>query len=1220
VPRTLKDCLKDLRDGAKNIPLDPEIYNEIQRAGDVARRKNRGALTAKALTEEEVRKAAALKVTEKWLAATEKDLEAAARPPVTPTTQKTDEKQAGPGQAAPPVDRAQEAPAAQERPAGVGPKKGGKTKRQRAEDILGATVGDVVTPDSDVGYAQAGESYLVKDIADDGQVWLENTRTGSKTFWSFAELFGARRRKVVFAATGPSPAAPPVEEPGPVTSKFGEDMKAKAEAARKRMAERRKARGEGGLEVLYSGLPAEVLEDIKDASVIAASWFVNRALSFSEFTVRAVSEFGDWVRPHLTEIYDRAMRDFFDRTADASASPKPGSVPVEARKPFAESSVKRALRAVWRGTPVPKDFRLAQEELLGEQRFMEERLRLLVDGTRKRIKKAFPGKADRERVHGQLEAYWLGDIPISEVEGGPAVQRLAEEFRQGLDHLTLTAVNNGLVPDTQVTTWLENTGEWMRRTFLAFDPTADWNYDKLLKRKNKGDEEITRIWDNMENLLREENPEASDAEIEAAMRRLVDRREAQSILDGNQPGQSGAGFTIDTGSLLHRKDLPSEVLEWMGQIRDPFTRALQSTKWISQFLARNMLQQRLADIGLEAGWFSEKPEGRNHVQLYPNTTELVPELDEEGKVVKTDEGKVAADYVTRIDRRHAPLHGLYTSPEMKAALDGFDGMMNTGISAVSRLTEWVPRTFIKLVGFWKLGKVALNPISYPVNSIGGVVMRLMTGAVNPIKFTRAFIAVATRNKVIDAKSALRMQRARARYLLAVEGGVMGKGVLTSEIDASSGRQYEPGGLRRSLKAVKDIVSGKGGTGAVTRLGRAVMDMLKTPGEYGIRFFDDMCRTHAFLDEMELSYKANEGFSRRQHIEWAADRAENIYQTYDRLPQAVRDLSNMGILQPFISFKIELLRNAAWTVYYGFKGIRSDNPALRADGARKLVGFSVMAAMPSLVALLSRLRNVDDEEEEAKKKTRAFQRWYAPPWDKGEEIVIKEFGADEVQYIPLSYLMPTSEVMRLPTQIARLKDSVNPGNDINQVVEGVFADTMGGGPLWTVMEGVSNTRLGRGELTSAEGTRGFGQRMGYMAEQMQPGATKLLNEAYKAQTGTQGYGGREYSLEEIGMKMAGLRIRTVKPKDTIPYVLREFDRRWRSASAEVSRQKKRTPGDVKAIVKAEEYRDEKHADLRTEFKQFLSDTRDTFDLPSGAVFQEGKKKGVSLSKGLREVAD
>lgn len=90
------------------------------------------------------------------------------------------------------------APAA---PAEAKPVKGrvpGGPRVNRARKLLGAEVGDTVSPQGDVGYATGGAAYKIDRIDKNGTTHITNLETGSGTTLSLADMENAHSRKVGF--------------------------------------------------------------------------------------------------------------------------------------------------------------------------------------------------------------------------------------------------------------------------------------------------------------------------------------------------------------------------------------------------------------------------------------------------------------------------------------------------------------------------------------------------------------------------------------------------------------------------------------------------------------------------------------------------------------------------------------------------------------------------------------------------------------------------------------------------------------------------------------------------------------------------------------------------------------------------------------------------------------------------------------------------------------
>ena len=881
------------------------------------------------------------------------------------------------------------------------------------------------------------------------------------------------------------------------------------------------------------------------------------------------------------------------------------------KAPYTHGSLARAALNVVRGTALPKEFKEARDWGLAFQRYIEERLKMLSLDTRKALYREYKGDA-RAQAEQRLLDYWTGEIELGDLTSSPALQRAAEAFRQTIDELTQVAIDNGLVPEQYTETWLNNKGAWLKRTYLAFDPTADWNYDTLKRRKEKGDAEIARIWTGIESMLKADYPQASPADIEAAMRRLIDRREVEDALGLSAQPMAGSGrrFAVDTGSLIRRKSLPIEVREWMGEIKDPFARGLQSSKWMAQFITRNLTQRKFARLGVEMGVLSTKPEARNWVELYPNVNHLVPVKDEEGKTVQTEDGNVVAEWRQRVDQRHEPLHGFYTSPEFAEALKDFDSQL--GVLAKITGKTLAGKAYLKGVGYIKMAKVGLSPYAYMLNTLGGIAIRVGAGALNPIRFRTAIGVVWQADKPLDENATNKQLRNRMQYLMAVKAGVTGQGVMLGDVRTNLQRESEPAALKRAVTAVNSILSDPKGGGAWVRLRDALSDLAQLPGNIGIRFFDDVCRVDAFLHELEVAREAFPNLPEQKQIEWAADRASNIYQTYDRLSPLLRDMSQIGVLGTFVSFKLEMFRNAGWIAAYAKQGITSSNPALRRDGYKKAVGLMAMAMAPYIAALLSRQATDSDDDE-----VEAFQRWFVPPWDRGEELVILENKGTRKRYVPMGYMLPHYELTRAINIGFKAANDPNPQIAIGKSMSGLLADYFGPGAfVGPLAETILNKRLAGGPVTVAEGAQGAGDRLNYLRAAWAPNIGDPLFQGWMAAIDKKGTYGREYDLSEVVLKLGGIRARTVDVEKNLPFTMREFSGRWRNAVTYANIAKRKFPSDPEKQREAEAYKVRVQDELKTQYRQFYKDVQKLGVTVS--AFMKAEKEAV-MASALRQAA-
>lgn len=882
-----------------------------------------------------------------------------------------------------------------------------------------------------------------------------------------------------------------------------------------------------------------------------------------------------------------------------------------AKAPYVHGPLARAALSVVRGTALPKEFKEAREWGLAFQKYIEERLKMLAMDTRKALYREYQGPA-REAAERRLMDYWTGEIELGTLTDSPALQRSAEAFRQTLDDLTQVAIDNGLVPEQLSETWLNNKGAWLKRTYLAFDPTSDWNYDTLKRRKSKGDAEIARIWNGIESMIQKQNPQATSADIEAAMRRLIDRREVEDALGLSSQPMAGSGkrFAVDTGSLIRRKALPIEVREWMGEIKDPFARGLQSSKWMAQFITRNLTQRKFARLGVEMGVLSTKPESRNWVELYPNINHLVPKKDEEGNTVMTEDGEIIAEWRQKVDQRHEPLHGFYTSPEFAEALLEFDSRVGALVKITGKALAG--RAYLKGVGYIKAAKVGLSPYSYMLNTLGGIAIRIGAGALNPIRFKTAVGVVWQADKPLDETATAEQMQNRVKYLMAVKAGVTGQGVLLGDVRTNLQRESQPEPLKRAVAAVKAILGDPKGGGAWVRLRDALSDIMQLPGNIGIRLFDDVCRVDAFLHELEVAKEAFPSLPEQKQVEWAADRASNIYQTYDRLSPLLRDFSQIGVLGTFVSFKLEMFRNAAWIATYAVQGMKSNNPVLRRDGAKKAVGLTAMALAPYITATLSRKATDSDDDE-----VEAFQRWFVPPWDRGEELVILENSGTKKRYVPMGYMLPHYELTRAINIGVKAAQDPNPEIAFSKAMGGLLSDYFGPGAfVGPLGEAVFNKRLSGGPITMAEGARGALDRVNYLRSAWSPNIVDPLFQSWMAAMDRKGTYGREYDLAEVALKLGGIRARTVDVEKNLPFTMREFSGRWRNAATYANVAKRKYPADKAKQDEADAYRESVQDELKKQYRQFYLDAQKLG--VSQTSFMKAEKEAL-ISRELRVAA-
>jgi len=163
------------------------------------------------------------------------------------------------------------------------------------------------------------------------------------------------------------------------------------------------------------------------------------------------------------------------------------------------------------------------------------------------------------------------------------------------------------------------------------------------------------------------------------------------------------------------------------------------------------------------------------------------------------------------------------------------------------------------------------------------------------------------------------------------------------------------------------------------------------------------------------------------------------------------------------------------------------------------------------------------------------------------------------------------------------------------------------------EAIFNKRLGGGQITYAEGWQGAKDRAAYLRRAWGPNIGDPLYQAYMGATDQQGTYGREYDVTEVGLKLAGIRTRTVDVAKQLPFTMREFGERWKNATAYANIAKRKYPSDKDRQDLAETYRKDTQEELGRQYRQFY---KDMLKLGVGERQFLATEKEVTLPKELR----
>jgi hypothetical protein len=698
----------------------------------------------------------------------------------------------------------------------------------------------------------------------------------------------------------------------------------------------------------------------------------------------------------------------------------------------------------------------------------------------------------------------------------PALGERSRRARNMLDDLS-AAVAQTLPTGSLRDAITQNQGSWMRRGYAAFDPESGWNFDGLTKAakagRQIGGKDAAKILADARAYLRTQNPQNGrtlkewNADIEADMRDLMDRTAWQSAnLGGNT-------LRKNVSSFMRRKDIAPEIRALMGEETNPLHRFVKSAAFQAQIVARHHGQTAVRALGLQTGLFS------------------------------TQRGGVYTEEIEPSENRWSGLAGVWTTPEMKAALANSSAVNREGTD----LGGWLVGTVKALGNEAKLNRVALNPDSWVVNILGNVVGLVQSGDVFAWDFARRLtdaraliksgkarpgsMQTAAESALIDAQRAM---LARLRGM-----GVLGSSITLADIEASIPRHLlqwvaEDRARNTGLGAVKGAIMGQaagrglglpgrvvggvaGGIGGAIAGAQRLQNWQQNVADYVMTGPDALARVTGWLTNYETALAA--GQNPDQAAADATTRTLNTFPNYNALPALLRQLSRLGFTGSFIAFQWEVYRNFGWNVKYAIEELSSGNAAIQARGMRRLAGIGSVAALAGggLAALLGAAGAAASDDEE---RNKIWRQWFAAPWEKDAVLAFDKYDKEGVSYYNTSYLLPQMTMMELIQGASEGRDPADSASRVvNRLSEQFIAGSVHLQPLLAAF--ANQDRFGR-KITNAKGLEGAAERADEAAKViLEPGFADKITRLTYALRGAE-KNGRKFSVEEEIKRLAGIR--------------------------------------------------------------------------------------------------
>ena len=550
-----------------------------------------------------------------------------------------------------------------------------------------------------------------------------------------------------------------------------------------------------------------------------------------------------------------------------------------------------------------------------------------------------------------------------------------------------------------------NIGEYMTRSYrLKGTKVERGQWLNTLRNTPEGNEIIERA----RTYIKNNNKNMSDDMVEEELQSLL-RETNETVID-----ESIVNLTkYDTAIQQTRDQIPGELRELLGEVKDPIKQYMRTAAKINTYIADTNFFNTLLKKG-EGKYFFPAPK-----QLRGETVTNVPAGEgglEFGSTIVSD----------------GPLNGYRTTPEISKALENISSSKKNA----DNLASLYYKVFLGPKAFTQEAKTTLSPITHARNVISAASFTGMNGNFfqNPLRFAedfkRAYKLVTARSKsAIESdmgrkyfKNADDYKNYVDEYMELQELGIINTsarlGEITQSLDeVSAGLQNltEEGKIYTMLRGWGDKTGFNKLRGVARTAYQAEDDLYKIQNFYSeqrkftnvyqkmynsnqAKFIDDyadeIARVNPTLtrEEALATMRTREGFDRFIKLK-AADTVKNNIPNYDYIGAFGQTLRRLPVGN-FVSFPLEIIRTGINTTRQGLKEVLDPNTV--GIGTTRLAGVATfgIGLGKGLQEGAQLVAGVSNEQLNA-------LREYLPEWSKDSTLIPIKQG-NQLYYIDFSH--------------------------------------------------------------------------------------------------------------------------------------------------------------------------------------------------------------------------
>ena len=441
-------------------------------------------------------------------------------------------------------------------------------------------------------------------------------------------------------------------------------------------------------------------------------------------------------------------------------------------------------------------------------------------------------------------------------------------------------------------------------------------------------------------------------------------------------------------SIYKRKELSEEMLEFLGEIKDPSENIILSMTKAVRMLEMQKFYNQVRKLGQNRYIFKTEDEA----------IEASLELGFKKNIFSNKIGKIkAGDESLQGERQvstNSALDGMWTTPEIVRVLrrdeDTFKYLENNDAAA------YAGRLYSGQKGVAQGMQTVYHHITAARNVIGGYQFGVANGRVFSHLMADNQFKVLKSKVFNKAGTGIEDKLLKDSYEDYLQLGVINTSVSLNqyrELLETGFRNGSPFKLLNKSDTLRPVVQTVTGSRPYKFLKDAAIDK---PQEIYMAT-DDYFKIGTFEAELAVLKRATPNADEAVLRQEAALITRNTLPNYDQIPKGIKQLRNTPIGN-FVAFPAEMLRTSLHIVKQGVKEVTSNNAVLRDRGLQRLAGFTAVNAGWGAAAYYSAsMLGLTEQDRED------LNHLGSGPYSTGRDTIYFRDGDGELMGIDTQYL-------------------------------------------------------------------------------------------------------------------------------------------------------------------------------------------------------------------------